>query len=143
MISVTNLHAFWKFVLKYKYGIVFYGNILFCIFCTVFFMNKKIYTFKINLFCKFSINISNYWWLFFTGFKCVTKHHLNHLLSSFWILINPLIELLSNGKIWTTFARSYFWNNKLMLKYWMKSPTWTFLCPVFNSHWKVIVLLIK
>ena len=33
--------------------------------------------------------------LLFTGFKCLNKHPLKHLWSSFWVLINPFNGFLS------------------------------------------------
>ena len=50
---------------------------------------------------NFMINISIFFSRFlFIGFKYLIKRHLKHLVSSFWILINPFIGFLGSLANW-------------------------------------------
>ena len=94
-----SINLVWSFIFITKY---INGNItLFFYFCKVCFMNRKFYFFKTKLFVKSLSTFLNFSGFLFTGFKYLTKHELQHSLSSFWILIRPFNEIfpsLSNRK---------------------------------------------
>ena len=81
-----SINTVWCFIFIIKHN---NGNIiLFFHFCIVFFINRKFYNFKIKLFYQLRF--------LFTVFTYLTKYHLKHSYSSFWILINLFIWFLSS-----------------------------------------------
>ena len=85
----------WCFTFLTKH---YYGNIiLFFKFLQSFFVNRKFGIFYIKLCCKCSI-IPIFAGFLFTRFKYLTKQRLKLSFSSFWILINPLVQLLSHKR---------------------------------------------
>lgn len=73
------------------------------------------------------------WGFLSCGFKSLIWHHLKHSLSSFFMLISPLVALLKGGSlkiIWWSFHWYIFNDIPVMIVNSLNSPSTTFWKPL-------------